>query len=199
MDDESERTPILNPNNHINEDLTAQNTIAPHGDEKSEKVIEIQPVNGNQTLQATFQRLIDRALEFLSTASNETLGACLVGLGATTYFILGRVGLLIIGVAGGVVLHATWEKPTDDRSRRLEERRRKEVGIDVVHRILKWRESRQNEHGDGDEEHAPDQVDLYSKRTLDFTCFRPETAEALNELTDAVIRDYVKQVRFTIY
>jgi hypothetical protein len=149
-------------------------------------------VNSNQNLRATLQSLADRALDFLSTASNETLGACLVGLGATTYFILGRVGLVIIGVASGVVLHAIWEKPTDDRARQLEERRRKEVGLDVVHRILKWRESRQDEHSNSNEEHALDRVELYSKRILDFTDFRPETAKALNELTDAVIRDYVK-------
>lgn len=34
--------------------------------------------------------LTSQVLQFLSTASNETLGACVVGLGATTYFVLGR-------------------------------------------------------------------------------------------------------------
>ena len=53
--------------------------------------------------------LTDRTLHFLATASNETLGACLVGLSAGTYLILGRVGLVLIGVVGGVVLHATFE------------------------------------------------------------------------------------------
>jgi len=192
MNDESERAPIPNPNEHSHEDLTTQRRIAPEGDGKSVDTTETPQVNDNQNLQVILQRLADRVLDFLSTASNETLGACLVGLGATTYFILGRVGLVIIGVAGGVVLHATWEKPTDDRARQLEETRRKEVGLDVVHRILKWRESRRDEHSNNYEEHALDRVDLYSKRTLDFTGFRPETATALNELTDAVIRDYVK-------
>ena len=192
MDDESEQNPIPNLADHTLEDLTAQRTIAPDGGEKTADITETLQVNGNQNLRSTLQSLTDRALDFLSTASNETLGACLVGLGATTYFILGRVGLVIIGVAGGVVLHATWEKPTDDRVKQLEERRRKEVGLDVVHRILKWREGRQDEHSSSYEEHALDQVELHSKRTLDFTGFRPETATALNELTDAVIRDYVK-------
>jgi hypothetical protein len=192
MEDESEQTPIPNPNDDAREDLTTRRTITPDEDGKNVDIIGAKQVNSNQNLSATLQRLVDRALDFLSTASNETLGACLVGLGATTYFILGRVGLVIIGVAGGIVLHATWEKPADDRARQLEERRRKEVGLDVVHRILKWRESRQDGHSDNYEEHTPDRVELHSKRTLDFTGFRPETATALNELTDAVIRDYVK-------
>lgn len=192
MDDESELTPTPNANHDTLEALTTQRTIAPDGDGKSVDIIGAKQVNDNQNLPATLQRLTDRALDFLSTASNETLGACLVGLGATTYFILGRVGLVIIGVASGIVLHATWEKPIDDRARQLEERRRKEVSLDVVHRILKWRESKQDEHNDNYEEHALDPAELYSKRTLDFTGFRSETAAALNELTDAVIQDYVK-------
>ncbi|KAL8872462.1 MAG: hypothetical protein Q9198_007204 [Flavoplaca austrocitrina] len=55
------------------------------------------------------QESLDYILQFLSTASNETLGACLAGLGAATYFILGRIGLVLIGVVGGIVLHAVWE------------------------------------------------------------------------------------------
>ncbi|KAL9041316.1 MAG: hypothetical protein Q9180_001357 [Flavoplaca navasiana] len=55
------------------------------------------------------QESLDHILQFLSTASNETLGACLAGLGAATYFILGRIGLVLIGVVGGIVLHAVWE------------------------------------------------------------------------------------------
>src|SRR5437868_920931 len=53
----------------------------------------------------TAQDLTSRILDFLSNASNETLIASLVGLGATTYFVLGRLGLLLIGGVGGVVLH----------------------------------------------------------------------------------------------
>ena len=192
MDDESEQTPLANPDHDTREDLPAQRTITPDGNEEIVDIVGAKQVNGNQNLQATLQRFADRAIDFLSSASNETLGACLVGLGATTYFILGRIGLVVIGVAGGIVLHATWEKPTDDRARQSEESRRKEVSLDVVHRILKWRESRRDEHVDSYEEYALDRVDLDSKSTLDFTGFRSETAAALNELTDAVIRDYVK-------
>jgi PXA domain/Sorting nexin C terminal len=138
------------------------------------------------------QQLLDKALEFLSTASNETLGACLVGLGATTYFVLGRVGLVLIGVAGGVILHATWEKPADGTARALEERRRKEVGLDVVQRVLKWRDVRDGSKSAEDDDDIPAKVGIYAGQKRDFAGFRPETKGALEELTDAVIRDYVK-------
>ena len=142
--------------------------------------------------------LTDRALHFLANASNETLGACLVGLSAATYLILGRVGLVLIGVAGGVVLHATWEAHAHagDATEKADasERKRRENGADVAHRVLDWRDTRtkdveKRKGSDGDLD-----VKLSSGKELDFSGFRPETAAALTELTDAITRDYVKYV-----
>jgi hypothetical protein len=145
-----------------------------------------------QSLQDTAQQLTDQALQFLSTASNETLGACLVGIGATTYLVLGRVGLVLMGVVGGVVLHATWEGSGEGAiSKALEERRRKEVGVDVVHRVLDWR-SRKMQGSEDKEDEDDIKLAVYGKKRLDYAGFRPETDGALNELTEAVIRDYVK-------
>jgi hypothetical protein len=134
--------------------------------------------------------LADRTLHFLATASNETLGACLVGLGAGTYFILGRVGLVLIGVVGGVVLHATWEGSSRDSEDKGKGRR--ELGVDVALRVLDWRDTRTLEKSAGGDDDLS--VQLLSGKTLDFSEFQPETAAALTELTDAVIRDYVKYV-----
>lgn len=144
-----------------------------------------------QSLQTTAQTLTDQALQFLSTASNETLGACLVGIGATTYFVLGRVGLVLIGVVGGVVLHATWEGGSSEGNaeRNVEEKRRKELGVEVVRRALEWRRGRGG--GEVEEERREEKVAVLGKK-LGFEGFRPETEGALNELTEAVIRDYVK-------
>src|SRR3954465_12029218 len=50
-----------------------------------------------------------RILQFLSTASNETFSGIALGLGLSTYVLLGRLGLVLLGALGGVVLHATWE------------------------------------------------------------------------------------------
>lgn len=145
-----------------------------------------------------WRALVDAALDFLSTASNETLGACLFGLLGGTYLILGRVGLVLIGIAGGVVLHATWESHAQgdlhgpDQTR---EARRRELGVDVAHRLLSRRDRRGQDGKDDNDDDADLRVRLYSGQELDFSDFRPETAAALTELTDAVIRDYVKYAR----
>lgn len=141
--------------------------------------------------------LTDRALHFLATASNETLGACLVGLGAGTYLILGRVGLVLIGVVGGVVLHATWEGHSHEGANKetrgkSAEARRRELGVDIAHRVLDWRTKHAPEQGSHEHDASTLSLKLYSGTKLDYSGFRPETAAALTELTDAVIRDYVK-------
>ncbi|KAK4978964.1 hypothetical protein LTR42_001464 [Elasticomyces elasticus] len=134
------------------------------------------------TPSAFLQTVTDRTLDFLSHASNETLGACLVGLSATTYLVLGRVGLVIIGVAGGVVLHATWERHNsgDDKT----DERKREIGVDVAQRVLAWRSSRPAEE-------QQDSTKVFANQQLDFSSFGPETAAALTTFTDAVIKDYV--------
>ncbi|EME42168.1 hypothetical protein DOTSEDRAFT_73075 [Dothistroma septosporum NZE10] len=137
---------------------------------------------------SALQRLTDHALEFLSHASNETLGACLVGLGATTYLVLGRIGLVIIGVAGGVVLKATWEgirhDDRDEATKKAEQDRKREAGVDVARRVLEWRRN-------GQDEITTEHARVYANQALDYSGFEPETAAALNTFTDAVIKDYV--------
>jgi hypothetical protein len=145
--------------------------------------------------------LTDRTLHFLATASNETLGACLAGLGAGTYLILGRIGLVLIGVVGGVVLHATWEGHHGDNKEthgKSAEARRRELGADIAHRVLDWRNTRAQEKGSSEDDSSDLNVQLYSGKTLDYSDFKPETAAALTELTDAVIRDYVKYVLYAV-
>lgn len=90
------------------------------------------------------QESLDHILQFLSTASNETLGACLAGLGAATYFILGRIGLVLIGVVGGIVLHAVWEDRNGPygyqvKSTETNARKRREDGLSILNRVLDWR------------------------------------------------------------
>ncbi|GAM86609.1 hypothetical protein ANO11243_046230 [Dothideomycetidae sp. 11243] len=152
---------------------------------------------------ALVQQWIDRALNFFSHASNETLGACFVGLGASTYLVLGRVGLVLIGVVGGIALHATWEGdslnagPGADRAE-TEAKKRRELGLEVVQRVWRWREQQQklqaDTHGsEGLSEELEDiKLKLYKGKDLDFADLRPETAAALDTFTTAVIRDYVK-------
>jgi hypothetical protein len=125
--------------------------------------------------------LTNRAICFLSQASPETIGAVVVGLAGCTYLILGRIGLVLIGTVGGVVLHATWEGQSSAGSNGDV---RREKGLDIVHRILDMRKTaalKAEEDNEKDNEPVGD----------NFEAFRPETATALNGLVDAVIRDYV--------
>ena len=139
------------------------------------------------------------ALRFLSNASNETLGACAVGLAASTYLVLGRLGLVLIGAVGGIVLHANWEAQGGygaEQGKELSEgaRRKKELGMEVVKRVLDWRDKR---HGaEGGEPSTLNEVDKKEladpSKPLDYSEFPPDTRKALDSLTDAIIRDYVK-------
>lgn len=143
----------------------------------------------------TAKDLTTYALRFLANASNESLGACLVGLGAITYFVLGRVGLILIGVVGGVILHAVWDNniPSkgDGQSRDLEARKRRETGLDILSRVLELQEKKKKNGGFRDAESASSTA-FPDKAGADFIGFQPKTKEILGEFTDAVIRDYVK-------
>lgn len=145
-----------------------------------------------QHVKETLRSAADRTLFFLSNASNETLAGCLIGLGATTYIILGRVGLVLIGVVGGVIAHATWEGSNGARdidTKAKEVTRRNEVGVDVARRLLHWREkSLDRPNSDRD---ALGIAAKISGMSSNYSDFRPDTASALNKLTDAIIRDYV--------
>ena len=138
--------------------------------------------------------LTTRALEFLSNASNETLGACIVGLGAITWLVLGRVGLVLISVVGGVVLHASWEgdigSNENDEARALEARKRREKGLDIAARVLEWKERREGSRELDSARDTPVAVPL--EKDLDFAGFPSDTKNALTVLVDSIIRDYVK-------
>ncbi|KAK5115691.1 hypothetical protein LTR62_000780 [Meristemomyces frigidus] len=144
--------------------------------------------SGSTSFTATMQSVTDSALHFLSHASNETLGACLVGLSATTYLILGRVGLLFIGVASGVVLHATWEgirhDDRDEATKKKELEQKREAGFQIARRLLERRKA----VGGGEQQ---EDVKVYAKEALDFSSFEPETEKALNYFVDTIITDYV--------
>lgn len=146
------------------------------------------------------QELTTNVLNFLSTASNETLGACVVGLGAVTYLVLGRVGLVLIGAVGGVVLHATWEQQNTQSAwdGAAEQKRRKELGLDIVQRLLDVQRKRQMGAGAEGDVKEEMELALSSQKELNFDDFRPATGAALTELVDAVIGDYVKYAKIQI-
>ncbi|KAL8930857.1 MAG: hypothetical protein Q9208_000398 [Pyrenodesmia sp. 3 TL-2023] len=128
----------------------------------------------NPSLKA--QRILQHGLQWLSTASNETLGACL---------------------AGGVVLHASWEEniaQTGAQAGSAEERaqRKREDGLHILHRVLDWRAGYSSPDADVNRSMDDVSVKLTANKQLDFSQFEPATGAALTGLTDAIIRDYVK-------
>ncbi len=173
-------------------DTTPQD-LSSADNQPDEKVAQVTP---SSDASEKLRDVTDAALHFLSNASNETLGACAVGLCASTYLVLGRVGLVLIGTVGGIVLHATWEASnagsaagqsgTGDASRR-----RKELGIEVVRRTLDWGDT--SKRVENDSESVSEYVEASTAaKALGYNDFRPATKSALIALTDAVIRDYVK-------
>lgn len=144
----------------------------------------------------SLQEAIEFALNFLSTSSNEKLAAVLVFLTIVTYIVLGRLGLLLIGVALGVMLHASWEGAHShgEEGPHLP-RKRKELALEVSKRLLDWpnrvifAELETQDKDNGNSVTSPEDL---SAADLDFKTFRPATAAALRLLTDAVIKDYVK-------
>lgn len=144
----------------------------------------------SKDMSSTPRDLTNIALHFLSTASNETLGACGVALAAGTYLVLGRVGLVLMGVAGGVILHATWDGTRSaieaNAARDVGNGKRREAGAEIARRLLDWTESRRG--------HSDIEDDYTAAGALDYSTFQPKTGAALTTLTDAVIRDYVKFV-----
>ena len=140
--------------------------------------------------------LTTRALDFLSRASNETLAGIVIGLGACTYLVLGRFGLVLIGTVVGVGLHATWEGnngpgQAGDAEKSL---RRKEMGIEIVSRTLDWADARNLPVGETVSGAAETKSADTSKAAgqTGYDDFKPATKGALGTFTDAVIRDYVK-------
>lgn len=142
------------------------------------------------------QELTNNVLHFLSNATNETLGACFVGLVAVTYLVLGRLGLILIGAIGGVIVHATWEENNlnhaDEELRSAEARHKRERGFDIIERVLDWRERRQSSHSREDDHTSALDSTCFIANKLDFSDFPPATGAALRSLTDAVIHAHVQ-------
>lgn len=209
----SEWKPLKIPQDEDEEDTTKEDPIETEAKQSLENIADPKPLSSTiekstspsqnaastteSPLSQRIQDLTNKALQFLSTASNETMGAILVGLCGTTYLALGRVGLVLIGVVGGVALHASWDgshgSAQDVEIKVLETRRRKELGLEITKRILLWR-NEENEKSAVGNNGLADAADLamLSQQQLDYSDFQPETAKALTELTDAVVRDYVK-------
>ncbi|MDA4132692.1 MAG: PXA domain-containing protein, partial [Thaumarchaeota archaeon] len=133
---------------------------------------------------------MSKVFQFLSTATSGTLGAIAAGLAGVTYFALGQIGLVLIGAFGGIVLFVSWEA----REPRVSRAVRGERGLDVLARLLvaesQKKKIAEDGAGDGDVEEEEEEEEERMP-AQGFADLEPETQEALNELVDAIVRDYV--------
>lgn len=145
---------------------------------------------------AVSKEFINAILNFLSTSTNETLLGVFALLALVTYVILGRIGLLLIGVAVGVVLHASWEgsdsEHPDGVSHAQKSNRRRELALEVSNRLLDWPKRAGALDIQGGDDGSMSRLEDMSSADLEYATFQPATAVALRTLTDAVINDYVK-------
>jgi PXA domain/Sorting nexin C terminal/PX domain len=122
--------------------------------------------------------------QLASTASNEMLCGIGLGLVVCVYLILGRLGLVLIGVFGGILLHATWEGHIIPISE-LEDAR-KEKALDIMKRVLDWRERQAIDNSD-----EPKRVEEQMVAGRGFEGLPMETGAALSALVEAIIENYV--------
>ncbi|KFY75861.1 hypothetical protein V498_09894 [Pseudogymnoascus sp. VKM F-4517 (FW-2822)] len=128
-----------------------------------------------------------RLLQYLAHASTEQLCAIAVGLAGCTYLVLGRVGLVLIGAFGGIILHASWESHSAVAD--IQATHPKQNGLHVLQKVLHWREKNPANPYEFDDSDDTDEAVVPG---ANFDDFRPATAEALRELVEATIRDYVE-------
>lgn len=113
---------------------------------------------------ATEDDMLTRTFRFLSTASNEQLGLLALAIAFCTYIIIDGLLILLLGALGGFILHTFWMDKND-----------LPILPDCISKL--------------DEDDENEKLELTG---TNFEGFRPKTATALNEIVDAIIRDYVK-------
>ncbi|KAJ9395154.1 hypothetical protein DTO282F9_7963 [Paecilomyces variotii] len=128
------------------------------------------------------QSLTDHVLHFCSAASNEAIVAAGVCLAAVTVILFGRIGLVLVGIVAGIILHASWGDAYLQSHGGVPRR-------ELARRLLDWPKK---EFEDNEISQDTALSRRSSRVAVDYSKLPPATAAALNSLTDAIIRDYVK-------
>lgn len=128
------------------------------------------------------QSLTDHVLHFCSAASNEAIVAAGVCLAAVTVILFGRIGLVLVGIVAGIILHASWGDAYLQSHGGVPRR-------ELARRLLGW-PKKEFEDNEISQDIALSRRS--SRVAVDYSKLPPATAAALNSLTDAIIRDYVK-------
>ncbi|KAJ5919008.1 hypothetical protein N7466_009951 [Penicillium verhagenii] len=178
------------------DDVAASQPTAPKLTGTSEHTINETALPERSFYADLLKECLDLALDFLSTSSNERLLGVFALLVVATYLIFGRLGLLLIGIALGAVLHASWEGPLNSSGNDIQlpiAKKRRELALEVSKRLLDWplrtSDPTSDEAINGNLVSPPEDLSVLD---LNYETFRPATAAALRVLTDAIVKDYVK-------
>ncbi|PGH17973.1 hypothetical protein AJ80_04594 [Polytolypa hystricis UAMH7299] len=149
-----------------------------------------QPTDSVQSKYAQPSSLTHDALRWVSRADYTTLVALCGAVFALSYLLFGQLSLLVVGLLGGSMLHALWEPFQEAGNGELRHeiaRRKHELGIEVVSRLLARREH-EDARSTLDESHLAEPTNLEPTQAT----VRPAIAVALDALTDGIIREYVR-------
>ncbi|KAJ5946243.1 hypothetical protein N7454_003082 [Penicillium verhagenii] len=178
------------------DDVAASQPTAPKLTDASEHTINETALPERSFHADLVKECLDLALNFLSTSSNERLLGVFGLLVVATYLIFGRLGLLLIGIALGAVLHASWEGPLHSSGNDIQipiPKKRRELALEVSKRLLDWPLRTSNPTSDeATNGNLVSPPEVLSVLDLEYGTFRPATAAALRVLTDAIVKDYVK-------
>ncbi|THC93189.1 hypothetical protein EYZ11_007340 [Aspergillus tanneri] len=108
-----------------------------------------------------------------------------------TYALLGRFGLVLIGLLSGIFLHSSWEGLNNGDS--PNPHRRRELSLNIANKLLDWSKRNHTETGPGPDDFGQHFNEDIHDLMPGYSSFGPETAAALNTLTEAIIRDYVNR------
>ncbi|KAI1439170.1 hypothetical protein GGR50DRAFT_4893 [Xylaria sp. CBS 124048] len=123
---------------------------------------------------------VTKIIRYASGTPPATMGAIAVAC----YFVLGRLGSLLIGAVIGVLCWVIWESRNPEVSRTV----RGENGYAFLDRLLDHKNGASGSRPEQDENDDDDATAVAQS----FDDFQPETRSALRNLVDAVIRDYVE-------
>ncbi|KAI1997105.1 hypothetical protein LOZ53_000835 [Ophidiomyces ophidiicola] len=133
---------------------------------------------------------LKQAIPFLVQCNLISVAAFASSVFLILYSIFGRVFLILTGVIGGVILHAWWEAfsiGSDENKAKESTRRQREIGVEVVRRLLAG-------------------VELPTERTRASVCITAEAhttetdlknsnepmASAIEGFIDILIKDYIR-------
>lgn len=106
-----------------------------------------------------------------------------------TWLLLGKIGLLLIGVVSGIQLRSLWEKyghpRASDESCLKKADRSRQLGIEVVHRLMTW----QSLERPGT---PTDPAGTCEASVADFSDFQPAMGVALSAVSNEVVEQYVE-------